>query len=51
MSNLDEMLDDVGLCFPYSRRDMLAMPMPAILRIHARAVAHLRFIYRTPPGG
>lgn len=39
------MLDDIGLCFPYPRRDVLAMPMPAIKRLHARAVAHLKLIY------
>ena len=44
------MLDDIGLCFPYARRDVLAMPMPAITRLHKRAVAHLRIIYGLPPG-
>ena len=41
----DDALDDIGLAFLYSRREVLAMPLPAILRLRARALRHLALLY------
>ena len=42
---VDDALDDIGLAFLYSRREVLAMPLPAILRLRARALRHLALLY------
>ncbi|HEY8136274.1 MAG TPA: hypothetical protein VIF61_00440 [Methylocystis sp.] len=43
--NLAEVVDEIGLCFHYSRAEVMALPLPDILRLYARAMTHLKIIY------
>lgn len=43
--NLDEIVDEIGVVFPYARAEVMAMPMTAILRLYRRAMTHLKIIY------
>lgn len=43
--NLEEVLDEIGIVFHYSRAEVMALPLPSILRLYARAMTHLKLTY------
>lgn len=43
--NLAEVVDEIGLAFPYSRAEVMALPITSILRLYARAMTHLSILY------
>lgn len=45
--NFDEIVDEIGVVFPYPRAEVLAMRMPGIMRLYRRAITHLKISYAT----
>jgi len=43
--NVAEAVDEIGLAFPYSRAEVMALPITDILRLYGRAMTHHRIIY------
>jgi hypothetical protein len=40
------MIEEIGLCYAFTRAEMLALPMPKIERLFARSLTHLAKLYR-----